>query len=111
MSTEPTASRRPEGDELRDTGRVSRLLPIEIRGATLVYDARQPRPPAFAFRHDQEKGLFVLTWADGRAEKFRDKPARQLVVEADPEAGELRPVVKNGLPIFLYLCREERELG
>ena len=76
-----------------------------------MYDAGLARPPAFTFSHDKEKGLFILTWADGRIEQFRDKPARQLSVELDPNTGELRPAIKNGLPVFLYLCREEREQG
>ena len=91
--------------------RPSRVFPVERHTTTFVYDAGPPRPPAFTFSHDKEKGLFILTWADGRIEKFRDRPARQLSVEPDPDTGELRPVIKNGLPVFLYLCREEREQG
>ena len=77
---------------------------------TFVY-GEEPPVLAFRFSHDQEKRLFILTWSDGRIEKFRDNPARQLVVEPDPETGELRPVTKNGRPVFIYLCREERERG
>ena len=77
---------------------------------TFVY-GEEPPVPAFQFSHDREKRLFVLSWSDGRIEKFRDNPARQLVVEPDPETGELRPVTKSGRPVFVYFCREEREIG
>ena len=75
---------------------------------TFVYDG--PPAPTFRFEHDQEKKLFVLTWPDGRIERFRDNPARQLHVEPDRKTGELRPVVHDGEPVYVYLCREEREL-
>ena len=78
---------------------------------TFVY-GEEPPGPAFQFSHNREKRLFVLSWSDGRIEKFRDNPARQLVVEpdadsdSDPETGELRPVIKRGRPVYVYLCRE-----
>jgi hypothetical protein len=114
MSTNPPAP-TPGGDNPSDREPwrpldVARVLLAEPHAITTVYDVGPPRPPAFSFRHDKEKGLFVLTWADGRIERFRDRPARQLSVEPDPETGEFRPVVKNVLPVFLDLCREEREL-
>jgi hypothetical protein len=65
---------------------------------------------SFNFVHDNAKGVYVLTKPDGTAERFRDKPARHLVVEPDPGTGELRPAIKGGLPVYLYLCREEREV-
>ena len=77
---------------------------------TFTYGA-EPPVPAFQLIHDREKRLFILTWSDGRIEKFRGNPARQLVVEPDPDTGELRPVTKNGRPVFVYFCREEREMG
>ncbi len=64
--------------------------------------------PTFAFEHDARKGTFRLTWADGRVEEFRDKPVRHLSVEPD-ESGALKPVIRRGGPVYLYLCREERE--
>jgi hypothetical protein len=76
---------------------------------TFVYDAGPP-VPAFDFTHDKEKRLSVLTWPDGRTERFRDNPARQLVVEFDRKTGEPRPVTTNGRPVYMYLCREEREI-
>jgi hypothetical protein len=77
---------------------------------TYTYTAQGP-PPAFAFVHDKEKRVFCLTGADGKAEVFRDNPVRYLVVEPDPETGELKPATKCGKPVYLYLCREEREKG
>jgi hypothetical protein len=67
-------------------------------------------PGAFHFVHDNAKGVFVLTKRDGTTERFRDKPVRHLVVEPDPETGELRPAIKGGVPVYLHLCREEREM-
>ena len=55
--------------------------------------------PTFAFEHDVPKGVFRLTWADGRVEVFRDQPVRHLVLEADAETGELKPVVRGGVPV------------
>ncbi len=66
--------------------------------------------PTFAFEHDAEKGIFRLTWADGKVEVFRDKPARHLVVEPDPETGEMKPVVKCGKPdVLVDLPRGTRD--
>ena len=76
---------------------------------TYVYSLEQ-EPTGFSFTHEQAKGLFVLTARDGNVARFRDKPTRFLVVEPDPETGKLRPAVKYGEPVYLYLCREEREL-
>jgi hypothetical protein len=68
-----------------------------------------PPPAAFAFEHDPAQGVFRLTWPDGKVEVFRDRPARQLRVEPD-EAGAMKPVVRLGQPVYLYLAREEREV-
>jgi len=40
---------------------------------------------------------------------LRDEPARYLVVEPDNETGEFAPIVKDRRPVYLWLCREERE--
>jgi hypothetical protein len=69
----------------------------------------EPRNPSFTFEHDTRKRLFVLALSDGMAEHFRDKPARHLVVEPDPESGEMRPAIKRGQPVYVHLCREDRE--
>jgi hypothetical protein len=71
----------------------------------------EPRTTSFPFADDQRKGLFTLSWPDGKVEHFRDNPARQLVVEPDPETGELRPATRHGEPVYLFVCREERELA
>ncbi len=63
----------------------------------------------FTFTHDTAQGIFVLAKPDGTTERFRDNPARYLVVEQDPVTGELRPAVKRGQPTYIYLCREQRE--
>jgi hypothetical protein len=65
----------------------------------------EPVTPAFEFEHDKRNRLFILTWPDGRTESFRDNPVRHLVVEPDPETGEMRPVIKRGQPAYLYLSR------
>ena len=66
------------------------------------------QPPA-GFEHDKEKGLLRFIGENGRQETFRDKPTRYLVVGVDPETGEPGPVMNDGAPKYLYLCREERE--
>jgi hypothetical protein len=97
-----------------DAGRMSEARDVagkdEFILATYVYSFALECPPSFRFAHDKEKRLFVLTWPDGRVERFRDNAARQLMVEPDPETGALRPVIKRGEPVYVYLCREEREL-
>ena len=45
------------------------------------------RPADFTFKHDARKWVFVVTNRDGTTERFRDNPARHLVVEPDPETG------------------------
>ena len=75
---------------------------------TYVYSLKE-EPAGFSFTHEQARGLFVLTTKEGKIERFREKPMRYLVVEPDPETGELRPTVKYGEPVYLYLCREGRE--
>jgi hypothetical protein len=76
---------------------------------TVTYFVEE-QPRRFDLVHDKAKGVYVLTMPDGASERFRDKPARYLVVEPDRSTGELRPAVKGGLPVYLYLCREEREV-
>ena len=66
-------------------------------------------PRHFSFAHDRTRGLYVVTGPDGTTELFRDNPVRYLVVEPDPQTGELQPAVKYGRPVYLYLCREQRE--
>ena len=75
---------------------------------TYVYDARPPSAD-FPLRARQGEAAVRSDLADGRVERFRDNPARQLKVAPDRKTGELRPVVDNGEPVYVYLCREERE--
>ena len=76
---------------------------------THVWDP-EPAPPSFTFEHDKQRRLFVLTWSDGRTERFRDNPARHPVVRPDPQTGAMRAVTRYGQPLYLYISREEREL-
>ena len=78
---------------------------VKVIDYCYVFEAR----PSFSFEHDEQRRLFILTWADGKTEQFRDNASRHLLVEPDPQTGEMRPVVRSGKPSFLYLCREERE--
>jgi hypothetical protein len=73
---------------------------------TYSYD---PEPPLYEFERQEEKGVFAVTGPDGKTDYFRDRPTRYLVVEPDPETGEFAPAVKRRRPVFLWLCREERE--
>ena len=76
--------------------------------ATYVYEVRLP--PPVRFEHDAAGRVFRLTIPDdGTVEVFRDVPARYLRVEPDPETGAIRPVMKQGRPEYVWLCREERE--
>ena len=75
---------------------------------TYTFEVREA-PRHFSFDHDRTRGLFVVTQPDGTTELFRDNQVRYLVVEPDPQTGELRPAVKYGRPVYLYLCREQRE--
>ena len=76
---------------------------------TYAYPVDPDRPPSPRFEHDPAGRVFRLTEADGAVETFRDNPTRYLCVEPDPETGENRPVMKHGRPVYLHLCREERE--
>jgi hypothetical protein len=77
---------------------------------THIYSYRfEEQPGPFNFDHDAKGGVFILTKPDGTEERFRDSPARHLLVEPDPQTGELRLVVKHGRPAYIWPCREERE--
>jgi len=73
-------------------------------------DPAEPHAEQLQFEHDRQNRLFVVTLPDGKTERFRDNPVRHLIVEPDPQSGEMRPVIKHGQPAYLYLSREEREL-
>jgi hypothetical protein len=81
-----------------------------VSAVTYSYTYEIPDDPRhFSFAHDHARGLITLTTADGRTERFRDNPVRYLVVEPNPQTGELQPAAKHGRPVYVYLCREERE--
>ena len=65
--------------------------------------------PPFRFEHDPAAPAFRITAADGTVEVFRDNPVRYLRVEPDPETGAMRPVMRRGRPVYLFLCREDPE--
>jgi hypothetical protein len=67
------------------------------------------RRDEFTFSHNQAKGEYLLSVPDGTVERFRHIPARYLVAEPDPNSGSIGPAVRHGLPVYLYLCREQRE--
>lgn len=67
-------------------------------------------PPSVRFEHDAAAGVFRLIAAAGAVEMFRDRPTKYLSVEPDDETGGMRPVMKHGRPVFLWLCREEHEV-
>jgi hypothetical protein len=79
-----------------------------IGSVTYTYEIPED-PRLFSFAHDRTKCVFIITKRDGSTELFRDNPVRHLVVEPDPQTGELRPMAKCGRPVYLYLCREQRE--
>ena len=65
--------------------------------------------PPFRFEHDPAARALRITKADGTVETFRDTPTRYLCVEPDPETGAMRPVMRRGRPVYLFLCREDHE--
>lgn len=81
----------------------------ELAAVTTYTYLVDEQPPLFRFTHDTAKRVFVVTHRDGTTERFRDIPARHLEVEPDPETGEMRPAVKYGRLVYIYLCREQRE--
>ena len=65
-------------------------------------------PLPFHWEHIPDKRLFAMT-GDASTEYWHDNPTRYLVVELDPTTGKNQPVLKWGRPVYLWLCREERE--
>ncbi len=92
-------------------GRVTRVEPLteeqwqELRAQLAACEARS----RYGFEHDAAARLYRLTAPDGTVERFRDHPTRHLCVEPDAETGQMRPVIQRGRPVYLWLCREERE--
>lgn len=97
-------------------GVVPRLVGVQedaAGGVTTYTFSYTPKPVLFQFRHLVQERLFAVTAVDGEAQPqyFRDNPTRFLVVEPYTlEGGEaFMPVVERGRPVYLWLCREERE--
>jgi hypothetical protein len=113
MNSEPTAN-GPPPDDAAKTRRLE-WRPVlhscdnELGPVTTYTYLIEEWPALFTFTHDTAKGVFVVTNRDGTTERFRDNPARHLVVEPHPETGEMRPAVKYGRPVYIHLCREQRE--
>lgn len=63
-------------------------------------------PARFQVEHDRQKRLFEITGPDGKKTEFHDRAVQFLVVEPDPDTGELEPDVTRGKPKVMYLCRE-----
>jgi len=101
----PPAEPGTEGDAKGEPG-------PDAGGGEVVASYAYPvdAPPPFRFEHDPGARVFRLTAPDGTVEVFRDNPTRFLCVEPDPQTGAIGPVWKHGRPVFLYLCREEREM-
>jgi hypothetical protein len=94
------AATTTDGTEPEPAGR-------EDGGEVIGYTHAHDIPPPHRFEHDPAARVLRLTAPDGSVEAFRDRPAKYLCVEPDPDTGAMRPVVKRGRPVFLYLCRED----
>jgi hypothetical protein len=76
----------------------------EGKNVTITYSV--PFGPMAICDHDRDKRRFRLTEPDGTTTEFHDRAVRFLVVSANPESGELEPVIERGGPKVIYLCRE-----
>jgi hypothetical protein len=107
----PSGADNASGGRAEDgVPRISGIAYDSDPGVTTYTYSYDPEPPLYKFEHLEEKRLFAITGSDRRTEYFRDRPVRYLVVEPDRETGEFAPVAKRQRPVFLWLCREEREV-
>jgi hypothetical protein len=95
-------------------GSQGQIAGVDSGGGPGPVDAPVARSPRlFRWEHLEDKRLFALTGLydekAGETEYWRDNPIRNLVVEVDDETGEFKPAVKHRQPVYLWLCREERE--
>jgi hypothetical protein len=111
MSSDSDADDQAEGEpEPQDF-----LPPQPWRGEedhiiTYTYYFEQPKVQfGLEFSHDKKAGLFVVSKPDGTVERFRDNTTRYLVLEPDPETGDLQPALKDCQPVYLHLARQHRE--
>jgi hypothetical protein len=89
-------------------GRLIEIQAPSEHGGHTVYSYDLPPACLFEWKHLPDKRLYALT-AEGKTEFWRDNPTRYLVVERDEETGGIKPAVKGRRPVYLWLCREERE--
>jgi hypothetical protein len=75
----------------------------EGKNVTITYSV--PFGPTATCDHDRDKRLFRLTEPDGKTTEFHDRAVRCLVVEPDPETGEMEPVMRRGRPKVICLCK------
>jgi hypothetical protein len=94
-------------------GRVVHVSGCDSLSCAWVPGPPLPSAPEWAWEHLPEKRLYALTEPEGEGDRnteyWRDNPTRYLVVEPDPESGKMRPSLKYGKPVYLWLCREERD--
>ena len=91
----------------------SRLTEIQTPGqggcdTVYRYDPPLPSPVQWQWEHLPDKRLYSLT-AEGKTDYWRDNPTRYLIVEPDKETGMMKPALKRRRPVYIWLCREERE--
>jgi hypothetical protein len=75
---------------------------------TYTYSVDADRPPAPRFPQDPASGTFRLTSVEVPVETLRDDPTRYFLLEPDPEAGPVQPVMRRGRLVYVYICREYR---
>jgi hypothetical protein len=103
---------RREGDGARWPERLAGgfVEPAAVHVTTLVYSREfKPETNGFRIKRNRRKRLFRLTGPTGKVERFRDDPAKHLMLERDPATGLMQPVFKHGLPTMVFLCRPEHE--
>jgi len=115
MSTDslPPGGEPGESSDPRDQGYILATFVYDSRNHLVsvdLGDGRGPTPaaPLFDWEHLADKRLFALT-ENGKTEYWRDNPTRFLVVEPDPETGMMKPATTHRKPVYLWICREERE--
>jgi hypothetical protein len=104
---------RPEGAPAAGSSSdEARLVQIvqRPRGPNVYYYQFPERPARVKVEHDPEKRVIRVIGPEGPPAVFRDQPVRFLVVEPNPQTGEISWVPNRcGEPKHLYLCREEPE--
>jgi hypothetical protein len=95
-------------------GRIVHVSGCDPLPHTWVPGPPLPPSPEWGWEHLPDKRLYALTEPEGEGDRnteyWRDYPIRYLVVEPEPETGKLRPSLKHGKPVYLWLCREEHEV-